>query len=99
MLPFVRQDITTSCVAALWLGLEHATLEKCTALPVTDPFLIVSGRGKDAAWLELYVQQDTTYTKTCKNGAFEPVSLEAQAQRKTHDTALADIGNHRLKKK
>ncbi len=70
VLPYARRDFTTSCVAALWAGLEHTTVEKCTAVPVTDPFVIVSGRGKDAAWLELFVQQDTAYTKTCHNGIF-----------------------------
>ncbi len=30
-------------------------------------FVSVSGRRKDAAWLELYIQQDTAYTKTCQN--------------------------------
>ena len=62
VLPYARRDFTTSCVAALWAGLEHAAVEKCTAVPVTDPFVIVSGRGKDIAWLELFVQQDTAYT-------------------------------------
>ncbi len=46
-------------------------MKKCTAVPVTDPFAIVSGRGKDAAWLELFVQQDTAYTKTCQNGTVD----------------------------
>ncbi len=46
-------------------------MKKCTAVPVTDPFVIVSGRGKDTAWLELYVQQDTAYTKTCQNGTVD----------------------------
>ncbi len=41
---------------------------KCTAVPVTDLFVIVSGWGKDAALLKLYVQQDTAYTKTCQKG-------------------------------
>ncbi len=68
VLPYARQDFTISCFAAIWAGFEHATVEKCTAVPVTDPFVVVSGRGKDAAWLELYVQQDTGYTKTCQNG-------------------------------
>ena len=49
VLPYARRDFTTSCVAALWAGLEHTTVEKCTAVPVTDPLVIVSGRGKDAA--------------------------------------------------
>ncbi len=71
VLPYARRDFTTSCVEALWAGLEHATVEKCTAVPVTDPFVIISGRGKDAAWLELFVQKDTAYTKTCKNGTVD----------------------------
>ncbi len=68
MLPYARRDLTTSCVAALWAGLEHAAVEKCTTVPVTDPFVFVSRRGTDAAWLELFVQQETAYSKTCKNG-------------------------------
>ncbi len=67
VLLYARRDFTTSSVAALWAGLEHTTVEKCTAVPVTDPCVIVSGRGKDAALLELFVQQDTAYTKTCQN--------------------------------
>ncbi len=34
-------------------------------------FIIVSGRGKNAAWLELYIQQDTAYTKTCQNSTVD----------------------------
>ena len=71
VLPYARRDFTTSCVTALWVGLEHAAVGKCTAVPVTDPFVIISGRGKDAAWLELFVQQDSAYTKTCHNGTVD----------------------------
>ena len=68
VLLFARRDFTTSCVTSHGAGLKHAAVEECTVVPVTDPFVIVSGRGKDAAWLELYVLQDTAYTKTCQNG-------------------------------
>ncbi len=39
-------------------------------MPVTDPFVIVLGRGRDAAWLELYVQQETTYILTANECDF-----------------------------
>ncbi len=52
-------------------GLEHTTVEKCTVVPVTDSFVFVSGRGNDTAWLELYIQQDTAYTKTCQNSTVD----------------------------
>ena len=84
VLPYARRDFTTSCVAALWAGLEHAAVEKCTAVPVTDPFVIVSGRGKDAAWLELFVQQDTAYTKTCQNGTVDVGKWTAGSHRILH---------------
>ncbi len=71
VLPHARRDFATSCVAALWAGLEHAAVEKCTNMPVTDPFIIVLGLVKNGAWLELYVQQDTAYTKTCQNGTVD----------------------------
>ncbi len=84
VLPYARRDFTTSCVAALWAGLEHAAVEKCTAVPVTDPFVIVSGRGKDAAWLELFVQQDTAYNKTCHNGTVDVGKWTAGRHRILH---------------
>ncbi len=72
VLPYAQQNFATSCVTALWAGLERAAVEQCTAVPVTDPFVIISGRGGgDAAWLELYVQQDTAYTQTCQNGTVD----------------------------
>ncbi len=49
VLPYARPALPSPCVAALWAGLEHAAVEKCTAVPVTDPFVIVSGWGEDAA--------------------------------------------------
>ena len=84
MLPYARRDFTTSCVAALWAGLEGAAVEKCTAVSVTDPFVIVSGRGEDAAWLELYVQQETAYTKTCLNDTVDVGKWHAGCHRILH---------------
>ncbi len=59
VLTYARKKFTTSCEAAFWAGLEDAAVEKCRAVPLTDPFTIVSGQREDAAWLELYVHQDT----------------------------------------
>ncbi len=68
----------------LWAGLKPTAVEGCTAVPVTDPFVIVSGRGKDAAWLELFVQQDTAYTKTCQNGTVDVGKRTAERHRILH---------------
>ncbi len=91
MLPYARRDFTTSCVAALWAGLERAAVEKCTAVPVTDPFVIVSGREEDAAWLELFVQQDTAYTKTCLNGTVDVGKWHAGRHRIFHGHSECQI--------
>ncbi len=54
-----------------------------SALPC-QCFVIVSGRGKDAAWLELYIQQDTAYTKTCQNGTVGVEKWSARHHRILH---------------
>ncbi len=84
VLPYARQEFATSCIAALLAGLKQAVVEKCTAVPVTDPFIIVSGRGEDTDWLELYVQQDTTYTKKCRNGTVDVRKWLAGSHRDIH---------------
>ncbi len=60
-------------------------MAKGTAVPVTDPFIIVSGRGKDTVWLELYIQLVTAYTKMCQNDTVDDGKRSAGRHRILHN--------------
>ena len=67
------------------------------AVPVTDPFVIVSGQGKDAAWLELFVQQDAAYTKTCHNGTVNVGKWTAGRHRILHGLSECQLSTKDFK--